>query len=91
MRAASLSSAPMGVLSWIVVGAISGTLAGWATGAERQGCLRTILIGVIGGLLGGALFSAAGQDGIDEFGLWSIFVAFIGAALLLLITGSRRS
>jgi len=79
----------MGVLSWVVVGLVAGALAGVATGKRVQGCLPTILIGVLGALLGGAVFSAAGQDGINDFGLWSIFVAFIGASVLLLVFGGR--
>ncbi|HLG01213.1 MAG TPA: GlsB/YeaQ/YmgE family stress response membrane protein [Acidimicrobiia bacterium] len=79
----------MGVLSWVVVGLVAGALAGVATGKRVKGCLPTILIGVLGALLGGAVFSAAGQDGINDFGLWSIFVAFIGASVLLLVFGGR--
>ena len=86
---ASDTVAPMGVLSWVVVGLVAGALAGVATGKRVKGCLPTILIGVLGALLGGAVFSAAGQDGINDFGLWSIFVAFIGASVLLLVFGGR--
>ena len=45
---------------------------------------------VVGGVLGGALFSAAGSEGIDEFGLWSVLVAFAGAFAVLLVTRPRR-
>ena len=44
-------------------------------------------IGVLGGLIGGALFSWAGGNGIGHFGLRSMFVAFVGAVLLLVIVG----
>lgn len=77
----------MGLLSWIIVGLIAGALAGAATGRKVRGCLPTVIVGVLGALLGGILFSAAGSRGIDEFGLWSIFVAFVGASILLLIFG----
>jgi uncharacterized membrane protein YeaQ/YmgE (transglycosylase-associated protein family) len=86
----------MGILGWIVVGFVAGALAkpvaarlirrggdpGWDVG-----CLGTIAIGVLGGLIGGALFNWAGGDGIGNFGLRSMFVAFIGAVLLLVIVG----
>ena len=42
---------------------------------------------MLGGLIGGALFNLAGGNGIGKFGLRSMFVAFIGAVLLLLIVG----
>jgi uncharacterized membrane protein YeaQ/YmgE (transglycosylase-associated protein family) len=80
----------VGLLAWIVVGFAAGSLAGAATGRRAGGCLTTILVGVLGALVGGALFNAIGQRGVDEFGLWSIFVAFVGASILLLIFGRVR-
>jgi uncharacterized membrane protein YeaQ/YmgE (transglycosylase-associated protein family) len=78
----------MGVLGWIVVGFVSGALAKTITGRGwHLGCLGTIVVGVLGGVLGGMLFNLAGDDGIGEFGLRSMFVAFIGAVVLLAIVG----
>ncbi len=78
----------MTVLGWIVVGFLAGTLARWATGARRRGCLVTIVVGVLGGLIGGTLFQLATDsdtDVMDDFDIGSVFVAFVGAVLLLLI------
>ena len=80
----------MGLLAWIVVGLIAGSLAGAATGRRAGGCLPTLVVGVLGALVGGVLFNAAGSNGVGEFGLWSIFVAFIGASVLLLIFGRSQ-
>ena len=79
----------MGLLAWIAVGLLAGALAGAATGKRVGGCLPTILVGVLGALLGGWIFSATGQRGVDDFGLWSVFVAFVGASVLLLLFGGR--
>jgi uncharacterized membrane protein YeaQ/YmgE (transglycosylase-associated protein family) len=80
-------------LSWIVVGFIAGALAKGVTGVKGAGCIGTILIGIAGGILGGILFSAAGGEGINEFNLYSLLVAFVGATLLLFVysvlTGGR--
>jgi uncharacterized membrane protein YeaQ/YmgE (transglycosylase-associated protein family) len=84
----------MGVVGWIVVGFVAGAFASAVTGVNRSphgrrlGCLGTIAVGVIGGLLGGMLFNLAGDDGIGDFGFRSMFVAFIGATLLLLVVGA---
>ncbi|HMF82836.1 MAG TPA: GlsB/YeaQ/YmgE family stress response membrane protein [Acidimicrobiia bacterium] len=78
----------MGWLSWIVVGFIAGALAKGVTGVRGAGCIGTILIGIAGGLLGGVIFSAAGGEGINEFSLYSVLVAFVGATLLLFIYGA---
>jgi uncharacterized membrane protein YeaQ/YmgE (transglycosylase-associated protein family) len=83
----------VGVLAWIVTGFIAGALARAVTGHDRRGCLYTIVVGILGALIGGALFNAAGERGIGDFGLWSILVAFVGACLLLLVlqaVGGRR-
>jgi uncharacterized membrane protein YeaQ/YmgE (transglycosylase-associated protein family) len=77
----------MSWLSWIVVGFLAGVLAKAVTGRHRPGCLGTILIGIVGGLLGGALFKAAGGEGINRFSLYSILVAFVGATVLLFAWG----
>jgi uncharacterized membrane protein YeaQ/YmgE (transglycosylase-associated protein family) len=76
------------ILGWIVVGFIAGILARWVTGARSLGCLVTTVVGILGGLIGGALFRLATDndtDVIDDFDIGSIFVAFIGAVLLLLL------
>ena len=82
----------MGLLGWIVVGFVAGALARPVTGGGWQlGCVGTTVVGVVGGLLGGALFNLAGDKGIGDFGLRSMFVAFVGAVVLLgfvaLVTG----
>jgi uncharacterized membrane protein YeaQ/YmgE (transglycosylase-associated protein family) len=74
-------------LSWIVVGFLAGVLAKGVTGRHRPGCLGTIVIGIIGGIVGGALFKAAGGEGINSFSLYSILVAFVGATVLLFAWG----
>jgi uncharacterized membrane protein YeaQ/YmgE (transglycosylase-associated protein family) len=75
----------MGVVGWIVVGLLAGGLARSATGSEKRGCLGTMIIGILGGIIGGALFNAIGGNGIGDFGLWSILVAFVGACVLLFL------
>ena len=84
----------MSWLSWIVVGFIAGALAKGVTGVKGAGCIGTILIGIAGGIIGGIIFSALGGEGINEFSLYSLLVAFLGATLLLFIysalTGGRR-
>ena len=79
----------MSWLSWIVVGFVAGVLAKAVTGQRRRiGCLGTLVVGILGGLLGGALFKAAGDEGINSFSLRSLLVAFVGATLLLFVWGA---
>jgi uncharacterized membrane protein YeaQ/YmgE (transglycosylase-associated protein family) len=75
----------MGIVAWIVVGLVAGGLARWITNDDRSGCIYTMIVGVLGALIGGALMNAAGDSGINHFGLRSIVVAALGAILLLLV------
>ena len=75
----------MGLLAWVVVGLVAGALARWIVKDDRSGCLYTMIVGVLGALIGGALMNAAGDEGINDFGLRSILVAALGAILLLLV------
>jgi uncharacterized membrane protein YeaQ/YmgE (transglycosylase-associated protein family) len=81
-------------LAWIVIGFLAGAMAGWfVPGRERMGCLGTTLLGIVGGLLGGWLWtSVLGQDRAGGF-LGALLLAILGSALvLLLIRGlTRRS
>ena len=75
----------MSFVGWIVVGLIAGGLARWIVKDDRTGCLYTMIIGVLGAIIGGGLMSLIDEDGVDEFSLRSIGVAAIGAVLLLLV------
>jgi uncharacterized membrane protein YeaQ/YmgE (transglycosylase-associated protein family) len=73
------------IFGWIVVGLIAGGLASWVTREERRGCIYTLVIGVLGAMIGGAIAQAAGEDGIEDFSWRSLIVAFLGACVLLLV------
>ena len=75
----------MNIIGWIVVGLIAGGLARWIVKDDRSGCLYTMIVGVLGALIGGALMNASGRKGVNDFDLRSILVAAVGAVLLLLI------
>ena len=85
----------MNLFGWIVMGLIAGGLAVRITGDDRRGCLYSIVIGVLGALIGGALAQAAGGEGLGDFSWRSLIIAFLGACLLLLvlqaISGARRA
>jgi uncharacterized membrane protein YeaQ/YmgE (transglycosylase-associated protein family) len=88
----------MGILAWCVVGLLAGGLARRAVGTPKRGCLATIAIGIVGGVLAGFVWrvaTGAPLHALDHFELGSILVAFLGAAGLLLVLeavggGGRR-
>jgi uncharacterized membrane protein YeaQ/YmgE (transglycosylase-associated protein family) len=77
----------MGILSWIVVGLIAGWLAGLVVKGGGYGCIGDVIVGVIGGLLGGWIASSFFHmgDAMSGVNLQSIFVAFVGAVIFVVI------
>jgi len=76
----------MGILSWIFLGLIAGALAKFIMpGKDPGGFFVTILIGIAGGVIGGFLGSFIGLGKIQSFDLGGIFIATVGAILLLII------
>ncbi len=74
----------MGVISWIIIGALAGWIASMITGNNRQmGTLANIAVGIVGGLIGGFLMDLLGGAGVTGFNLWSLLVAVLGAVILL--------
>jgi uncharacterized membrane protein YeaQ/YmgE (transglycosylase-associated protein family) len=82
------------LVGWIVVGLVAGGLARWIVKDDRAGCIYTMVVGVLGALIGGGLMAAIDEEGVDDFSLRSILVAAVGAVLLLLVlqalAGRRR-
>ncbi len=76
----------MGILSWIVFGLIAGAVAKFLhPGEDPGGILVTIIIGVLGAIVGGFIASALGMGTVDGFNLGSLGIAILGAILLLFI------
>jgi uncharacterized membrane protein YeaQ/YmgE (transglycosylase-associated protein family) len=88
----------MNIISWIILGAIAGYLAGFfVKGDEGLGVIGHIVLGIVGALVGGFLasviFNVKPIDG--AFDVSSIVVATIGAVITVVVvnavTGSSRS
>lgn len=78
--------APMGLISWILMGLIAGLLGRFLLpGRDPQGCIVTTLLGIAGALLGGFLASYLGYGGLSGFDLRSLGIATLGAIVLLLL------
>ena len=75
----------MGFLAWIVLGGIAGAIAKLIMpGKDPGGIFVTILLGIVGGLLGGFLARQLGlSSGAGFFDPISWIVAVVGALILL--------
>ena len=84
----------MDIITWLIVGLVAGVLASVVMGGTGYGIIGDIIIGIIGAFVGGWLFAQMGIHTPFSGLAGTIFVAFIGAIVLLfvlrLIRGGRR-
>ena len=81
----------MGIIGWIVLGALAGWIASIITrNNARMGALANIVVGIIGAFIGGFLFNLFGGRGLTGFNLWSLIVAVAGSVVLLWIINLFR-
>lgn len=74
----------MGLIIFLIVGALAGWLASVVMKSDsQQGLLGDILLGVFGAIVGGFLLNFLGEPGPSGFNLYSILVATIGAIFLI--------
>ena len=83
----------MSLLGWAIFGLITGFVASRIVNRQGEGCIINIVLGIVGALVGGFIFSQIGGSSITGFNLYSMFVAIIGAIVVLflyhMITGRR--
>ena len=82
----------MGIIAWLVVGAIAGYLAGFLVkGDESLGVLGHIVLGIIGGLVGGFLAGLlTGGDYVTGINITTLVVAVIGAVIMVVVWNAIR-
>jgi uncharacterized membrane protein YeaQ/YmgE (transglycosylase-associated protein family) len=83
----------MGIISWLVVGAIAGWLAGFLVkGDESLGVIGHIVLGIVGALVGGFLAGilTGGNDYITGINITTIVVATIGAVIAVVAYNALR-
>ena len=75
----------MSIIAWIVLGLISGFIASKIVNKRGEGLVRDILLGVVGALVGGFLFTHLGATGVTGVNVYSMFVSVIGAIIVLVL------
>jgi uncharacterized membrane protein YeaQ/YmgE (transglycosylase-associated protein family) len=80
----------MSILAWIVLGLIAGFIGSKLVNKTGEGVILDVVLGVVGALVGGYLFSIFGAHGVTGLNLYSLFVAVIGAVVVLLVYHAVR-
>jgi uncharacterized membrane protein YeaQ/YmgE (transglycosylase-associated protein family) len=73
----------MSIIAWIVLGLISGFIASKIMNKSGEGFILDVLLGVVGAVVGGFFFNLVGASGVTGFNLWSMFVAVVGAMVII--------
>jgi uncharacterized membrane protein YeaQ/YmgE (transglycosylase-associated protein family) len=74
---------PQSVIAWVIIGLIAGWLAGKVSRGRGFGCIADIILGMVGAILGGWIFSKLNIQGGGL--LFSIAAATVGAVILVAI------
>jgi uncharacterized membrane protein YeaQ/YmgE (transglycosylase-associated protein family) len=75
----------MSIIGWIVLGLIAGFIASRLVNRAGEGFVLDVVLGIVGALVGGFIFDSLGSVGVTGFNLWSMFVAVIGAIVVLVV------
>jgi uncharacterized membrane protein YeaQ/YmgE (transglycosylase-associated protein family) len=83
----------MSIIAWIVLGLLAGFIASKVVDHSGQGTIIDIVLGIVGAIVGGFLFTTFGSTGVTGFNIWSLVVATLGAIVVLVVkhavTGRR--
>lgn len=75
----------MSFLTWIALGLVAGFIGSKIVNKAGEGLFLDIVLGIVGAVIGGWLFSAFGATGATGLNLYSLVVAVIGAVLFLFV------
>lgn len=80
----------MSILSWVLLGLIAGFLGSKVVNRRGEGIFLDIVLGIVGAVAGGYLFSFFGAGRVTGLNVYSVFVATIGAVVVLVVYHSIR-
>ena len=75
----------MSILAWLILGLIAGFIGSKIVDSTGQGVLLDIVLGVVGAMVGGFLFSLLGAAPVTGLNIYSLIVAVVGSIAVLLI------
>jgi uncharacterized membrane protein YeaQ/YmgE (transglycosylase-associated protein family) len=80
----------MSILAWIVLGLIAGFVGSKLVNKSGEGIFLDIILGIVGAVVGGWLFTRFGAAGVTGLNLYSILVAVVGAVVVLVVYHALR-
>lgn len=81
----------MGIILWIIFGALVGWVASLVMKTDgQQGALLNVVVGIIGAVVGGFIMRSLGYSDVNGFNFYSFGVALLGAIVLIAIVKAIR-
>ena len=75
----------MSIIGWLILGLIAGFIGSKIVNKSGEGLMLDIVLGVVGAVVGGFLFSLVGASPVTGLNIYSLVVAVIGAIVVLFI------
>jgi len=80
----------MSFVAWIILGLVAGFIGSKLVNKRGEGLILDIVLGIVGAIVGGWLFSTFGAGGVTGLNLYSLLVAVVGAVVVLLVYHAIR-
>ena len=80
----------MSFLAWIILGLVAGFVGSKIVNKKGEGLILDIVLGIVGAIVGGWLFSMFGASGVTGLNLYSLAVAIVGAIVVLVVYHAIR-
>ena len=84
----------MSIIAWLILGLVAGFIASKVVNKSGEGLIVDLVLGIVGAVVGGYLFTLFGAAPVTGLNLYSILVAVVGAVVVLVIyhaiMGRRR-
>jgi uncharacterized membrane protein YeaQ/YmgE (transglycosylase-associated protein family) len=75
----------MSIIAWIILGLIAGFIGSKIVNKRGEGIMLDIVLGIVGAIAGGFIFSFFGAEGVTGLNLYSMVVAVIGSVVVLAV------
>ena len=75
----------MSIIAWIVLGLVAGFIGSKLVNHTGEGVILDIVLGIVGAVVGGFVFTFFGAAPVTGFNLYSLVVAVVGAVIVLVI------
>jgi len=80
----------MSFFAWIILGLIAGFVGSKIVNRTGEGLILDIVLGIVGAIVGGWLFSMFGASGVTGLNFYSLAVAVVGAIVVLVVYHAIR-